>query len=212
MYQFFFTLAAVFTAATVFNAWAFAGAVICALLGACWLQFSQALAKPRSRRSTRVALVRPRGRYRRNVERALDWLDRRLQPSNVEDDGLDRFLPQAPDRAAAERVAAAPCGWPLLDLTLWLALAYPVLLLSVTWVLDGERRLGDDLVILPGEAPPWARIAMSTAVALFALSFVLPSRRRLVVHLFAFGLASAFAMAVAYAVAFAVIGAGIVAF
>jgi hypothetical protein len=37
MYQFFFTMAAVFAAAAVFNAWAFAGAVICALLGAFWL-------------------------------------------------------------------------------------------------------------------------------------------------------------------------------
>jgi hypothetical protein len=135
--------------------------------------------------------VRPRGRYCRNVERALDWLDRRLQPSNVEDDGLDRFLPQAPDHDAAKRAAAAPFGWPLLDLTLRPALAYPVLLLIVTWVLGGEGRLGDDLVILSDEAPPWARIAMLTAVALFALSFVLPSRRRLVVQLVAVAVAVA---------------------
>ncbi|NBB70520.1 MAG: hypothetical protein GVY33_09410, partial [Alphaproteobacteria bacterium] len=214
MSAFFFTLAGVFaTAAAVFNAWAFAGAVICALLGASWIQFTQALAKPASEQRTRAFLDGPTGEqlYRRNVERALDWLDRRLQPSNVQDDGLIRRLAQAPDRDAAERVAPAPFGWPLLDLTLRLSLIYPVSLLAVNWVAGAEARVGD-LIVLHADAPLWARLIVLLAFGTLPISFFFARPARRAFQHFGVGLGTAGAAAgggaSGYAIAVLVVGAG----
>jgi hypothetical protein len=175
--------------------------------------FDQALKKSASERRTRDFLQGPTGaeRYRRNVERALDWLDRRLQPSNVEDDGVIRRLAQAPDRDAAERVASAPFGWPLLDLTLRLSLIYPVALLAVNWVAGAEARVGD-LIVLQPDAPLWARLTVLTAFGTLPVSFFFARRARRAFQHFGVGLGTAGAAAgggaSGFAIAVLVVGAG----
>jgi len=213
MSAFFFTLAGVFAAASVFKAWALAGAVVCALLGAFCGVFDQALKRPASEQRTRAFLAGPSGaeHYRRNVARALDWLDRRLQPSNVEDDGLIRRLAQAPDRDAAERVGPAPFGWTLLDLTLRLSFIYPAALLAVNWVAGAEARVGD-LIVLQPDAPLWARLIVLTAFGTLPVSFFFARRARRAFQHFGVGLGTAGAAAgggaSGFAIAVLVVGAG----
>jgi hypothetical protein len=190
---------------------AWSAAFLCIVAGAIAYFFEHGLGDDRSRRRTRAFLFRARGGglYRRNVGAALDGLDRRLRPLNLEDHRRDPFRPMAPDRESAVRVGSAPFGWTLLDATLRFAFAYPIGLLLLNWALfDAEARIGT-LVILPSGAPAWTPIGMLIALGVLIVSFVLPSRARVVVQLAALGSAVAVAVAgaVAGAVAFAVAGA-----
>lgn len=157
--------------------------VVLLLLAAVWRLFARAVEKPRDRDRLGRILAQPSGLdlYCRNVDAALDWLDRRLRPPDGADDAPLRLGPVMPDRAAAARVAAAPFGWPLLDLALRAALAYPLGLFVLSWgVFGAEGRLGT-LAILPGTPPSGLRVAALAVVVLFAASFLWPqpTRRRL---------------------------------
>jgi hypothetical protein len=133
-------------------------------------------------------LREPRGAvlYQTWLTAILDWLHRRLMPKDADPQSVER-----------------PWGWPLLDLCLRFAVAYPILMLVLGWALFGiEGRVGS-LVLLPEDTVWWARlVAIGGLVSVLVGRFTansLPSRKRVVVQFVAYGLAVAFAGVAAFA-------------
>ncbi|MFT4794620.1 MAG: hypothetical protein ACJAVR_001548 [Paracoccaceae bacterium] len=138
-------------------------------------------------------------RYKALLTRTLDALDAKLSAEERAD-------------GAAPRALATAWSFGLLNLSLSLALAYPILGLLLNWGLFNNGALGGDVVI--PEAELLVRAAtlcgLAVAIALKFYSLRLQGRAKLVLELVLLGLAVAVAVAgalvvaVAVAVAFAV--------
>lgn len=133
------------------------------------------------------------------MTRLLKWVDRALTPGNVKDfpkpESYKRWwlhfrwavTPFESSRKAAMIVGRHPWGWPLFDLTLRLAVAYPIVLLVVQWGVTGEPGRIGALEVLPGEVAPWFRWPIAAGIAAFGASAAIyvspPSRVPLVLEL-----------------------------
>ena len=206
-------MVALFSLLNLISDWWFI-AVTAAALTAWWLYFTDALGNEKDRKDIEQWLKRPWGGklYADFVNGRLDWLERLLSPSNVEDRPKPRPAarwwhyvdwlahPMAPSRDAAVRVGQSAFGWSLFDVALRLAVAYPLLLLVVTWAITGAAGRIGELVVLPADPAVWVQLAMTGALLFYALSLtlrrVLPNRARLVFQLVAFGFAVAAIFAV----------------
>ncbi|MEM6974360.1 MAG: hypothetical protein AAF577_16320 [Pseudomonadota bacterium] len=145
--------------------------------------------------------------YRRNLAAALDWLDGRLDP------GIPpRDWPTVPVQRAWSGL--------LFDLTLVLAVVYPVFLLILQWIWTGEAGQIGSLVVLPAN-DDWVlrgliAVALIVSVCFATLSNHASRReahaREWLFFLFAIALAGAVALALTVAVASALAVAGTVAF
>lgn len=139
----------------VFNGWIWG---LAALLSGALMQFlNGALGKEKNRRQL-DRLVRERRWatiYGELMGAALDRVDAWLTPAKG----------PSPEAIAVE--ARRAWSWPLLDVSLRLAVAYPIVTLIVAWVLLGHDGKLGDLVVLPA-TDLWLRATLLAALALSA--------------------------------------------
>ncbi len=163
------------------------------------------------------------------IEKLKNGLPTALRPETVADNpkpkGILKSLEwmwelRAKDDAHVQRLARTPWSWPLIDLALRLAIAYPVLLATLVWALGGPDTIGG-FPFFPSDPPRWLKPAtLVYLVFIMILVFVNLAVQqgvferlatRLVLLAGAFASAGAIAVAVAGAVAgafaFAVAGA-----
>jgi len=188
---------------------------------ASWFYFSQALRKdrPDSRKEVLKWLKSPHGTglYKRVVGGVMDRIDAALVPKGM----LEVVSPRRLDPVTSSKF---PYTWTLLDFALRIAIAYPILFISVAWGLSGEAQGFGAFEIYPDE--PRAVIhygflgGLLVILGLLCVSwyYQLSGKERLggafQIAAFAFAVAVALALAFAFAgaVAFAVAFAGAVAF
>lgn len=115
------------------------------------------------------------------LRRGLGWIDRWLRPPHaaaaVRRPRRGRATPirwhmtlRAATPLAARQAAGDAFGWPLADLAMKLAVAYPLLLMASEWAFTGEAvRLGG-LALLPDQPTAWTRMAVAALAAVLLLS------------------------------------------
>ena len=159
--------------------------IISPIIVGCWRKFFKgALQRDNDLADIEAWLLEPdAGKlYTHSIGRVLDWVDRLLTPGNVEDTpnpkpagprwrNLDWLMvPLAPSRDRATAIGEAAWNWPLFDIALRVAVAYPIVLLVVVWALSGGAlRLGN-LEILRPDVDLWWRAATLVGLTLLYLS------------------------------------------
>ncbi|MGB0505906.1 MAG: hypothetical protein ACPGGK_06885, partial [Pikeienuella sp.] len=140
----------------------------------------------------------PRQRYQRVVMRGMDWIDRKLTPEAF---GDDRVREPGDWRSAF--------SFSLLNITLVLALLYPVLSLMVQWVIKGTDASVGGEIIVPAEPTEFRRYLAFGEIS-FSLLCVVLSRRSAAqskTGLAVFWIALAFAGSIAGSFVIAIAGA-----
>ncbi|MEM6904937.1 MAG: hypothetical protein AAF568_03505, partial [Pseudomonadota bacterium] len=94
------------------------------------------------------------GRYNAFLGGFLDWLDRQFAAREIKADNLET---DPEKQAQAEARNRKPWSYGLLDFTLMMAVAYPVLTLFVQWAVTGDPGFLGSLPVFPADQRWWLR-------------------------------------------------------
>lgn len=112
------------------------------------------------------------------IEKLSNGLPNALWPDTVEKNSKpDGFWARlewaisfyAADDAHVARLASTPWSWPLMDLALRIAIAYPVLFAALVWALGGDGTLGG-YPFFPADPPIWVKPVTLALIALAAFT------------------------------------------